>query len=608
MYLANPWGLLGLLGLPVIAFIHLYHRRFPPHYVGGLFLWVTDTEVRMPGRRLDRLPVTSTLILELLAALMLSLVLADPRFFEWDEVRHMVAILDHSASMQGQPDGDLSFRDAAIQELERRFAKLPRRSAVTLIRTGSTPLTLIRRGTIQEARTALEKWQPTAPRHRFAPAWEELGMQLVDESGSILFLTDELPDPKEVPRNLEVVSLGRKLENVAFNAARWTFDSAAKKGTVFVRIHNYGVVPAECRLVVKSSGQEVSSHPVLIPDNQAVALELPIPGGLGNLELVLDKEQDGLRFDNQIQLVEPQVRPVKVAIESLPEYPRKQIERVLNITPDIGITTAAQESHLLFTNASQLPESKSSLWWVGLGPVSQAETDIKAARDLEGPYLIDRRHPVVEGVSLGGVIWAGVQPMKFEMTPLISSGQSTLLGQLKGTQTTAFVMNIDLKRSNLVESPDWPVLINNLVEQRRDALPGLRRWNYRSGELVRFRLFAPPDRTPDSVVTLVSKDETRKIQRESLVEIGELNEPGLFELRDGEVSLGRFAINFFDPAESNLLNLRPGTIPAAETSTSSGIAADIPYTWALWIGTILILLLLFADWFVLKPNPLSEFR
>ena len=118
MYFANPWGLLGLLSLPVIAFIHLYQRRYPPLYVGGLFLWAAETPVRMAGRRRDRLPVSRSLILELIAALVLSLVLSDPRFAEWDKAAHLVAILDHSASMQGQPAGEVSFRDAAIRELE----------------------------------------------------------------------------------------------------------------------------------------------------------------------------------------------------------------------------------------------------------------------------------------------------------------------------------------------------------------------------------------------------------------------------------------------------------------------------------------------------------
>ena len=604
MYFANPWGLLGLFALPAIAFIHLYQRRYPPLYVGGLFLWASETQVRMPGRRRDRLPVTNTLIIELIAALILSLVLADPRFGEWDKATHLVAILDHSASMQGQADGEPSFRDSAIQELEQRFSKLPRQSAVTLIRTGSTPVTLIRRGTLEAAREVLKTWQPTAPQHRVDTAWEELGEQLVEESGSILFLTDQLPEPSKIPKNLEIVSVGRKLDNVAFDASRWTFDSSTGKGTVFVRVQNYGRSAAECVLVAIAKGNEVLKKPLVIAAEKAQAVELPVPGGLGTLTLSLQKKGDGSQFDNRIQLVEPKVRSVKLTVQLPKGDTQREIQRVLKITPDVSLTGLA-DAQLIIGPAGSLPESKPSLWWFGIGPVSAAEADRNAAKDLIGPYLIDKRHPLTEGVVLGGVVWGGVQPIKYDAIPIISAGQTPLLAQLRGTQTTGFVLNIDLARSNIVESPDWPVLIDNLIEQRRDALPGLRRWNYRVGEVVRFRLFEGADPAPTEPLTLVSTAGTRKIPRESIVEIGDLQEPGLYELKSGEKSAGQFAINFFDPAESDLRNLAPGRHTPKITEADSGITLDNPYTWAIWIGTILVLGLLFADWFVLRPRPVN---
>ncbi|MES2794094.1 MAG: BatA domain-containing protein, partial [Planctomycetota bacterium] len=557
MYFANPWGLLGLFALPVIAFIHLYQRRYPPLLVGGLFLWASETQVRMPGRRRDKLPITKTLILELIAAFILSLVLADPRFGEWDKVAHLVAVLDHSASMQGQPDGQPTFRDSAVQELEQRFAKLPRRSVVTLIRTGTMPVTLIRRGTLEEAREVLKTWQPTAPQHRIDTAWEELGEQLIEESGSILFVTDRMPEPQKIPKNLEVVAVGLKLDNVALDAARWSFDSSTGKGTVFVRVQNYGRSAAECVLVAVSKGSEVLRKPLTIAAEKAQAVELPVPGGLGTLTLSIEKSVDGSRFDNQIQLVEPKVRSVKVAMQLPKGETQSEVQRVLKITPDVSLTGIA-DAQLVIAPAGVLPESKPSLWWLGVGPISMAKADRNAAKNLLGPYLIDKRHPLADGVVLGGVVWGGVQPAKYEVTPIISAGQTPLLSQLRGTQTTAFVLNIDLEKSNIVESPDWPVLIDNLLEFRRDALPGLRRWNYRLGEVVQFRLFEGQDPAPNEALTLNLPSGTRKILRESTVEIGDLQDPGIYELKQGEATWGQFAVNFFDPAESDLRNLSSG--------------------------------------------------
>ena len=117
MYFANPIGLLGLLSLPAIAIIHLYHRRFPPRLIAGLHLW--GEEVRQPtaGRKRERLPITPSLLLELLAALLLTLILAEPRFGDLGEVTHLIAVLDNSASMGATGGDDVSFRQKAIAEI-----------------------------------------------------------------------------------------------------------------------------------------------------------------------------------------------------------------------------------------------------------------------------------------------------------------------------------------------------------------------------------------------------------------------------------------------------------------------------------------------------------
>src|SRR5439155_11416259 len=110
----------------------------------------------------------------------------------------------------------------------------------------------------------------------------------------------------------------------------------------------------------------------------------------------------------------------------------------------------------------------------------------------------------------------------------ISAGSTSLLSRLNGTRTTAFLLNIDLERSNLGESPDWPILLSNLIELRRDDLPGLRRWNYHLGEDVRFRLFeGDVDPAEESrPLTLVHGEKTKPLARSSFVEIPAIDETG----------------------------------------------------------------------------------
>src|SRR5579863_2721455 len=105
MHFANPWGLLALLALPTIIVIHLYHRRFPPLVVAGLHLWSAETRQTIAGRQREKLPVTASLLLELLAALLLAVVLSEPHFSGLNEAVHLVAVLDGSASMSAKPPG-----------------------------------------------------------------------------------------------------------------------------------------------------------------------------------------------------------------------------------------------------------------------------------------------------------------------------------------------------------------------------------------------------------------------------------------------------------------------------------------------------------------------
>jgi hypothetical protein len=604
MYFTHPWwGLAALAAVPAIIVIHLFHRRFPPLVVAGLHLWAPETRQTQAGRRLERLPVSPSLILELLAALLLAAGLAEPHFGGLSEAVHLVAVLDNSASMSAKVPGadGTSFRDAAIAELERRAERLPRGSVVTLIVSGTRPVMLAGPAVPwADAKPRLAAWQPHSPRHSFEPAWD-LGLQLIENAGELLFVTDHLPAENETPEKMTCVSVGRKLDNVAISAARWTFDSAAARGQVFIRVQNHSRKAMNFEATGRSGSNAVFRRSGTLAEQGALAFEAEVRGGLKQLTVELAAADDGLALDNRVELVEPRVRTVTAAIEIPQADATRAIRRVLDALPDVDLDEAAQ-ANLLFAPAGTLPESNPRRWWAGIGPISTDEADLKAAKDIAGPFLLDKRQPLLEGVVLGGVIWGGVQPFKFDVTPLISSGNLALLSRLNGTRTIAYLFNIDFSRSNLAESPDWPILLTNLVEMRRESLPGMARWNYRLGEDVRFRLFEGEGEASAAAgaLTLFHGEKTKSVAKTSLVELPALEETGVYQINDGEKTIGRFAINLFDAEESDLRNLVPGRRDARADTTTGSIALDNPYSWMILAALLLILVALFSDWFVLK--------
>lgn len=617
MEFANPLGLLGLLTLPAIVAIHLFHRRFPPLLVAGLHLWGAEVRVPTAGRKRERLPISSSLILELLAALLLTMVLAQPRVSDSGKVLHLIAVLDDSASMSAVGADGTSSRDRVVAELARRMEEAPRGSRTTLILTGRRPVMLAGPAVEWEyAEEGLAGWNPTLPRHDVLPALD-MAIQLAENGGQVVFMTDALPEEDEpFPTETEIVAVGESLSNVAITAARWTIDSETLVGLVYLRVRNEGPRPSSVTVEGRAGEQVVFRSKLELSPEQELPLEAEVPGGLSRLVVTASAAKDALRADSMVSLVEPKVRTVRVAV-NLPDghSALRPVRRVLEITPDVEVSDS-EAAHLLIAEGGTLPESRRELWWLGVGPIDPSEAAVKAAQDLLGPYLKEKRDPLLEGVSLGGVIWGGVQPVDLAASPVISAGQQLLFSRLVGTRSTAFLLNVDLGRSNLPESPDWPILINNLIEQRRNALPGLRRWNYRLNEDIQFRLFeglVEPDESVGQTLTLqqvhsaeqnasVEKPRVRNLARAAVVEIPPLDQTGFFQIKDGTEVVGEFAVNFFDAAESNLTELRSGNRLPPVDDRGTAYTIDNPFTWAILTGLVLIMILAFVDWYVVGPR------
>ena len=173
MIFTTPLGLLALLAIPAIVAIHLFRRRFPVRPVAGLFLWQTARQT--PGRRrtIARLPITTSLLLECLAALALALILAGARLSSAGVSPHLVVLLDDSVVDGGgqrarreraRPGGAARARRARSSWSRTRAS---RSSAAASARRCSPvrPRSPSKRG------RALEAWKPDAPHHSLRSAF-----------------------------------------------------------------------------------------------------------------------------------------------------------------------------------------------------------------------------------------------------------------------------------------------------------------------------------------------------------------------------------------------------------------------------------------------------
>lgn len=597
MIFATPWGLLALLAIPGIIAIHLFRRRFPVRPVAGLFLWQIARQTPEGGGRITKLPITASLLLECLAALALALILAGARVRPDTLSQHLVVLLDDSASMAAVNAGGDSTRDRAVRRVLSEIDRLPSSSRVTIIESGERPSMVAGPAALAlEARTALEAWTPEAQHHPMSLGLR-LARELAGDTGMLLVVSDVDAPARGEPAfdNGLWVALGEPVANAGITAALRTAAHDDGGDTLFLTVTSNASAGARRRLTVRTGDRDVLAQDLDVSPGSS-SLTLSVPPELAAVHVSLD--DDGLRRDNEVVLARPRLRTVAVE-NRLPEgRGRTAVFNALNALSGVDI---AEAGHLSFVDAADLDRPVATATWrAGFGRPPANWVASGAPQDVISPFVLEKRHPLLLGVTLDGVVWSGTVPLvRDAVRPVVSSGDRMLAGMPASPAVagTAILFNLDLDRTNLIRSPDWPILVSNLVEMRRQSLPGPERWNYRSGEWVRVRL----DRDPQEPLRYRCGDIERTLPPGRQVEFIAPSPGGLLQILEGDRLLFEVGVNFLDDVETALANQsrsETGELArAAGRRVETGAASDPLFWMLLVIGGFAIL----ANWWILAP-------
>lgn len=620
----NPLGLLALLALPAIAFLHLWRRRHRPQPVSALFLWELATGTPAAGRRRERLRTTASLWLELAAALALALALAGPRACRERSAVHAVWVVDGSASMAAVDAGPAtgpatSVRARALELLDARLAELPRGSRVSIVETGSPPRLLAGPAVpVEAARARLDSWRPAAAHHDPRPALA-LALSLAGD-GAVTFVTDAY-DPDAVPPEVELVALGRPLANAAIaHATRHGADAigGTDRDEVFVVVRAFAPAPLTTTLTITADGAPLERRELALVPAERHELSFEIPRAVEVLELALGP--DALAIDDRAVLLPEPPRTLALATTLAADEARlvglssgrrsggdeSAIDRWLALVPRSVAAPSPELAHLVIGRGADTDAPLAPL--APVAPIAPVAWDLTFASlgdgrlDLIGPFLSEKRHPLLAGLTLEGVVWSLDPDLALDGAPLVSAGDRPILCETFERGRRRLVLNVDPERSSLWRSPDWPILLANWAEERRRELPGPERTNLAIGEPLVYRartaeprrLVGPLDAAADDRDDRDDRQTLELAARETLYVEG-LRRPGVFSLREGERELCRYALSFQDAAESDLRARGSGQRPAsrdrAQVAASSG-----------WVEVLLVLAALaclVADWFVL---------
>lgn len=456
-----PFAFIALLAVPLLLAIYWLRNRAKERRVSSLLLWLDEKQRWDGGQRIHTLQTPLLFFLELLAILLLVMAAATPLMRTGESARPLVVVLDDSFSMLA--GGDDSARNRAVTAIESEL-RANRYDPVRFVLAGETPQVLGETvNNAEQARKLLQDWKCGAAAAKLDEAIA-FAFELGGNRARVLAVTDQAPMQEISDSRLQWWSFGAALPNLAFvNATRTARDGEER---VMLEIANLSPQSATANLTIESQAPNNPQSYVLGP-NESRRITLTLKNSAVPLRARLGG--DGLDVDNEVVLMPEANRTARVELRLKDARLREIVEKAVQSSPLARLTSEKPE--LLITDEAESPDTE--VWTLRI--LSEA-----GASSYLGPFVVDRAHPMTDGLSLGGVVW-GAGGAQLPGTPVITAGNIALLTDVDRAGKHELRLRLRPEVSTLQETPNWPILIWNLIAWRANVGPGLQQANVRLG-------------------------------------------------------------------------------------------------------------------------------
>lgn len=259
----NPWGFLGLIGVPIVILIYIIKSRYVQKPVSSTFIW--KRSVKYVKRRIPiNFIMSFLLILQILTVVLGTLAITQPRIKPLTS-NEKIVIVDASASMKTEVNGVSRF-DNAKEQVKNVINKAGANNQVTLIVAGTRSEFAIQRSSSPvELQVALDQIECSEGAADVDGALECAKEILeANSEASIMFFTDKeylYTDDVEV---IDCSGVGET--NVAVIAMTDIKLTAGYKYTG--TIANYGSEDVECEIKLYIDGLVAQSTIATIPPGE----------------------------------------------------------------------------------------------------------------------------------------------------------------------------------------------------------------------------------------------------------------------------------------------------------------------------------------------------
>lgn len=628
MQFAQPLGLLALISIPVIVLLHLLRPRRRTITVSSTALWAEALRERQRGLGLQKLFRNLSLMLLILAALVASLALAEPRWLtESTEHHDIVIVVDASASMRARAARGTRLDEArgiALQLID----GLPQGGRALIIT--SAHKAVLRSGfetNTQLLRRVVEAIEHTDeagnPHDALALAASLLRSR---EDGRVYFITDAaFQTPLGMGgERVRYRLVGQNSNDSAGNVAITRFDFRTEPGRenrfqVLLSIHNFSATPVTVPVKVELENRELFNRDVEIAANSTRTLVMPFSGkALGRATASIDLDDD-LPSDNRTWAVTNVTERTHILLYTSGNF---YLQSVLSALPNVELTVASPEDlgnsqdndlnnlerkarlHdvVIFDRVPvpQLPAG--NFFLIGTLPPNLA---VQSSGTVLTPRIQGNSDSaLVEGIDLSAVrideaLRIPPQPAGAGIQRLFWGTDTELALALLDERTRIVLLGFDIARSNFAIQAAFPLFISRALDWLRPQGIDRSRTQIKAGEPY---VIQTADSHREIVVRTPQGDgEAYRIENGKLL-YENTSTAGIYRYSVNDVAR-YFAVNLTDKSESNitpraveLINSLSAEHQSDEASLSSArkIAQTIKTLWPQF--TALLLVLLLAEW------------
>lgn len=486
MFLEFPWALTALVALPITVVIYLLRNRSKKQVVSALFLWSSPNLSANQGQRIQKVQSGWLLLLELLILTFLTLAAADVhiRWLRLDAPT--VLILDDSWSMQ-------TSKNQAVEAIQRWCSQKRIVFPVQIIRVGKTAARDGEQcGYPADLTARLDQWSSSGMK---SPECDDFTLKdAIDRfcsSGKpvhAVIVTDHPRPGLAQDGKVTVLSVGTPNSNLAFTSAVRYPSVIDGQDVVIVEIANLSTKDqiVKCQLRVESQPSQTLDS-ILIPSGESSEIKTSVPS-TKTTEIELPK--DALEIDNRVVLPPLPRQTVRVRLDVSNPVLAPAVKKAIKLAQDgqRKIELVSSNEDLLVTD-NPSPGADSNVNRLQFDVPSQPLDKIDPIV-YKGPYIADSSSSLMTGTDFSGVLW-GIENSDWRMgnaeSALLSVGDIPLIVQRTNSNGVNFVRaRLIPELSNLVQSPNFPIFIYNVLKRQATALPGLQSSYISAGEYFVF--------------------------------------------------------------------------------------------------------------------------